>query len=180
MHEKTSCSYHLLIMTLSMACSWCDLNVTSLTNLHNSPPPLNPQKPWVRILVVLDSETNLSDLPVPVHSLVGLTLLPTPNPRHLCKIFIPSSETLFETGAPPAKVQPPPLREILNNPKVHTTSKDFRPVQNGSWSHFGVEYFFFFVKNVSFFISFSAEIKWVELRVVPNWCSASAISIIIL
>ena len=62
------------------------------------PPPLQNIKPglvssvgrrwvpyagmaWVRILVVLDSETNLSDLPVPVHSLVGLTLLPTPNPR---------------------------------------------------------------------------------------------------
>ena len=35
---------------------------------------------WVQILVVLDSETNLSYLPVPVHSLAGLTLLPTPNP----------------------------------------------------------------------------------------------------
>ena len=35
---------------------------------------------WVRILVVLDSETNLSDLPVPAHSWVGLNLPPTPNP----------------------------------------------------------------------------------------------------
>ena len=43
---------------------------------------------WVRILVVLDSETNLSDLPVPVHSLVGLTLLPTSNPlRSQSQVF---------------------------------------------------------------------------------------------